>query len=392
MDVQEWLDRNGDKLQTEYERLFVTEVLSQIAEIEMAAVQAQYPFKDRLNRQRYADFVLVEGDDAIRIAIEIDGYDKRGKGGMNMGEWLDWLWRQNGLSQEGWVVLRFANVDVRDRPSRCAEHLRLLLREERSKAGVVGNLQRQSEDLRKKILELNRTARKGIRQIADKAASYRTQAEKAEALRLEDQAKIEKLEKKLQTLEHQAKVAAHAKKLDSEEESRLEALNEEQSISISDVLAMKFSIIAISFLLVCAMVLIAFLVVNRPDASSSVAPVTAPAPERIAEIAVGETCDNPAIWRDALRLRGQTVAIAGPVAAVTYREDVRGRPTWIDIGGSFPDRDRLVLVIWGDDQAALSSTVGRVRPGQTVCAHGLVGEYRGVSQIEISSPNQMRLH
>ena len=390
MNIQEWIRLNGNKLDTDYERMFVTEVLSQISEIDMEAIHAQYPFKDRLGRQRYCDFALIEGD-SIKIAIEIDGYDKRGKGGMNMREFLDWLWRQNGLAHEGWIVLRFANVDVRDRPSRCAKHLQLLLREERSKAGVIADLRGQSDSLRRKIAELDRTAKSGIREISKKAKKDRNRAEVAEATKKADQARIAHLEKQLKLIERQTQVASDAQKLDSGEKRKLETLNEEQSITATDVLAMKFAIGAFTILLVCAMVLIAYLVVNEPNSASTGVVATSDSRDASASTPTGQSCDNPLEWGDASRYLGRTAAVAGPIAAVTYREDVRGQPTWVDLGETFPSPDRLVLVIWGRNRASMSRFLNRVGTGDAICAQGAISEFRGVLQIQIESPNQVRI-
>ncbi len=44
-------------------------------------------------------------------------------------DFLDWQRRQASLVAQGWRVIRFANVDVRDNALRCAELLGLLLRD-----------------------------------------------------------------------------------------------------------------------------------------------------------------------------------------------------------------------------------------------------------------------
>lgn len=36
-----------------------------------------------------------------------------------------------------------------------------------------------------------------------------------------------------------------------------------------------------------------------------------------------------------------------PVVATRYEPDLRGRPTFIDVGAAYPDPDRLRLVVWG---------------------------------------------
>ncbi|NER59764.1 DUF559 domain-containing protein [Pseudomonas sp. MAFF212428] len=134
MNQDEWLSRNAAQFGSEFERLFALQVLSLVAEIRYESLSLQFPFKDVDGKQRYCDFVISE-EGGVRIAIEIDGYDKRGDGtGMSHDDFIDWQRRQAALTSQGWRVLRFANRDVRDEPARCAGHIRALLEEERKKA------------------------------------------------------------------------------------------------------------------------------------------------------------------------------------------------------------------------------------------------------------------
>lgn len=134
MSLALWVKKNHSKFGSDFELLFVKTVLPLIPELELDAISVQYPFKDADGRQRYCDFVIKEGD-SVRIAVEIDGYDKRGTGtGMSHNEFVDWQRRQAALTAHGWYVLRFANRDVRDWPERCAEHIRLLLKKLRGKS------------------------------------------------------------------------------------------------------------------------------------------------------------------------------------------------------------------------------------------------------------------
>jgi len=118
MNFKTWWHHNQHQFDSRYEELFVVNVLSQITDLDFSTVRAQYPFKDLDGRQRYCDFVIKEG--SIRIAIEVDGYDKTNSGrGMSHDQFVDWQRRQASLTAEGWHVLRFANRDVRDQPWRC---------------------------------------------------------------------------------------------------------------------------------------------------------------------------------------------------------------------------------------------------------------------------------
>ena len=144
MTQDEWLKANAARFGSDYERLFASNVLSLVAGIRYESLSAQYPFKDNDGKQRYCDLVINEEGD-VRIAIEIDGYDKSGTGtGMSHPEFVDWQRRQSALTSQGWRVLRFANRDVREHPQRCAREISVLLDAERKKAHDLLSSTRQS--------------------------------------------------------------------------------------------------------------------------------------------------------------------------------------------------------------------------------------------------------
>ena len=176
MDVTAWLARNGHLLKdSRFEQRFVQDVLTRVPDLDFSAVAAQYQFTDDRGRPRRCDFVIREGT-GVRIAIEVDGYDKRGTGtGMSRGDFLDWQRRQASLVAQGWRVIRFANVDVRDQSARCAELLGLLLRDERSKES-------HSRNLEQRIRELEAA---GERKVAEERARYGQERTELEQLRCE---------------------------------------------------------------------------------------------------------------------------------------------------------------------------------------------------------------
>ncbi len=88
--------------------------LSKVPNLSPDKVKAQVPFKDLDKKNRRMDFAIIVGP--VRVAIEVDGFDKTGEGGMNNAEFNDFLQRQNALEAQGWRVLRFSNTDVRDKP------------------------------------------------------------------------------------------------------------------------------------------------------------------------------------------------------------------------------------------------------------------------------------
>ena len=138
------------KLGSPYERLFVCEVLSNVNNIDFSKLQAQFPFRDRQQKQRYADFAIQEAD-GVRIILEVDGYNKTGHGPMTRNEFKDWQRRHASLVSAGWDVIRFANADVRDRPLECAEHIELLLKNEREKAAKLAQLEKERKAIEEEL-------------------------------------------------------------------------------------------------------------------------------------------------------------------------------------------------------------------------------------------------
>jgi len=148
MTFSEWVELNREKLGSKYEILFATRVLPLVQGLQSDNVTAQHPFVDTDGKNRYCDFTIAESE-VVRVAIEIDGYDKRGNGtGMSHEDFLDWQRRQASLASQGWHVLRFANRDVRDHPGRCADYIsRLLNRLRQAQTGRVEIVTIQAEPL-----------------------------------------------------------------------------------------------------------------------------------------------------------------------------------------------------------------------------------------------------
>lgn len=102
MKASEWLKTNQKRLGNDWERMFVERVLTRVSELDWRSIEAQMPFRDRDVKRRYADFAIAEGDH-VRIILEVDGYDKTGRGaGMTKAEFVDWQRRQNALVDQGW--------------------------------------------------------------------------------------------------------------------------------------------------------------------------------------------------------------------------------------------------------------------------------------------------
>jgi very-short-patch-repair endonuclease len=411
MTPNEWLDRfqrkSGRKLDSKYERTFLLDVLGQVPNFDFGSLEGQMSFKDSDGKQRYCDFAVEEGRE-VRIALEVDGYDKKGRGtGMTHNEFVDWQRREAALVSQGWYVLRFANRDVCDRPDKCAEHVNLLLARERQKAGHLDGL-RQSQKRLEENIELAHKANVELEKLQNALASEKRKSNRQHddrsndsterILDLERQVKdaqtavMEKarLERELAAIRSQLEMAEQTQPLNKTELARLDELNEAQKhieILKEDAATMKTTIWAFTALI--GAIILALILKPPPPPPDPVVDSPPPTPVVDPSPPPGRSCDNPLDWQRASDYVGKRVALSGPVIAVKYGSDMNGRPTWITVGAPYPDRTRLELLIWGSNLSKFPDNLESRLEGKPVCAYGVVSTYKGTLQIELKQSGQL---
>lgn len=334
MNAHDWLEANKAALGSEYEVLFATSVLPLVPGLTWETVTAQYPFRDKDGKQRYCDFAIIESD-VVRLAIEIDGFDKRGTGGMSYEDFLDWQRRQASLAAYGWHVLRFANRDVRDNPRRCAEHItELLERLRRSEGGRV-------EVVR---IEPPPPQAADVSPLPQEVHPTRSKATSVTRLLIS-----------LGALAVLIGVAASVMKAGGSNGTLGDAERESASAHGS----------------------------GTGHGSVSYGTLA---------------CANPIDWSQARQYLGRVATVRGPLVATTKRPDLPGSPMWLDVGQAFPSNTRLNIVVWGKNWAKFDIRMldakvwDRILDGigeATVCVSGRIQEYRGVPQIELEDPAQI---
>lgn len=125
---------------------------------------------------------------------------------------------------------------------------------------------------------------------------------------------------------------------------------------------------------------------NSSEAPTSEGDTTAP------EEAPSPTIPSSAIpWNEASAHVGETVTLYGLVVGAEYANTSNGQPTFLDIGASYPDKNRLSITIWGKNRAAFSPSPEALYEGKTICVTGEVYLYDGVCNIEITSPDQIEI-
>jgi hypothetical protein len=344
MKPEDWIKNNRATFDSEYEALFAKQVLPLVEGLKWETVTVQHLFVDSDGRNRYCDFTIIESQ-SVRVAIEIDGYDKRGTGsGMTHTEFLDWQRRQASLASQGWYVLRFANRDVRDAPQLCAKHITTLL-----------NRLRQAQGGHIEIVTIQPIESGPI-------------------------------DTQIIVASPQTREAHPKKKLNLGLIAGLFCLGTFalwQTYDTSDLQGIGIRAV-------------------QPADQTNIAPKSTPLNALRATRVYGALdCKNPQDWAIARQKIGQVVTVIGPLLDTRPRSDITGSPLWMDVGKQFPEKNRLTVVVWGQNwnkfdmrELDVESWVQNFSNGQKnipICIKGKVTEYKGIPQIELTTPDQIRI-
>lgn len=89
-------------------------------------------------------------------------------------------------------------------------------------------------------------------------------------------------------------------------------------------------------------------------------------------------------WNQADQYVGEVKTVCGPVVDSTYATKSNGKPTFLNLGKKYPDSDRFTVLIWGRDRDNFPVNPESYYFGETICATGLIQEYNGILEIEVS--------
>lgn len=95
------------------------------------------------------------------------------------------------------------------------------------------------------------------------------------------------------------------------------------------------------------------------------------------------------LWGEAASYIGEYKTVCGPVVDSNYASSSNGQPTFLNLGEPYPKPNRFTVVIWGRNRSQFSTGPERLYFGSTICVTGLIEEYRGIPQIEVSGPSQI---
>lgn len=101
---------------------------------------------------------------------------------------------------------------------------------------------------------------------------------------------------------------------------------------------------------------------------------------------------NAIKWTKATKYPGERKKIYGTVKEVFHAKFSNGKPTFINIGKSYPDSNRVTAVIWEEDRGKFPSSVKKKYLNKVVCVTGVIEIIDdGSISIKVSSPSQIKI-
>ncbi len=96
-------------------------------------------------------------------------------------------------------------------------------------------------------------------------------------------------------------------------------------------------------------------------------------------------------WNEAKEYEGIKVRVYGPVVDTRWASGSNGKPTFLNIGKPYPEKDRFTVVIWEEYRDSFSEPPEIFFSEKTVCVCGKIEKYKGIMEIEVRSPSDIEI-
>lgn len=94
-------------------------------------------------------------------------------------------------------------------------------------------------------------------------------------------------------------------------------------------------------------------------------------------------------WDEAINHVGERATVCGKVEGTHWATGSNGKPTFLNIGKDYPASDRFVVLIWEGNRSKFSQPPEEYYLDKTISVTGLITEYNGIAEIEVTSPEQI---
>jgi len=129
---------------------------------------------------------------------------------------------------------------------------------------------------------------------------------------------------------------------------------------------------------------------TQSGAETAPAPSTTPESSSETETSKAGLPADAISWDKAKDHIGDRTTVCGPVAGTNYGSTSNGRPTWLNVGKDYPSSERFVVIIWGENRGNFPQPPESYYDGKTIYVIGLIQDYEGIPQIEVTDPSQIK--
>lgn len=87
---------------------------------------------------------------------------------------------------------------------------------------------------------------------------------------------------------------------------------------------------------------------------------------------------------------GTVAKVCGEVSTAEYLPEIGGRPTFINLGPSYPNQ-HFTAVIWEKNRSRWSPIPEKQYTNRHICVTGLINRHENTPQIEVRHPDQISI-
>jgi hypothetical protein len=96
-------------------------------------------------------------------------------------------------------------------------------------------------------------------------------------------------------------------------------------------------------------------------------------------------------WNEAKKYEGIKAKVCGPVVDTMWASGSNGKPTFLNIGKPYPEKDRFTVVIWEEYRDNFPEPPEIFYSEKMVRVYGKIKNYKGAMEIEVRSPSEIEI-
>ena len=90
---------------------------------------------------------------------------------------------------------------------------------------------------------------------------------------------------------------------------------------------------------------------------------------------------------------GEYRSVVGDVNSISFRPDVNGQPTFINVSDFYPAYSGMQIVIWGSDMnSEMRKICKNIESGDIIEVKGTIKSYKGIPEIIVRSAKSIKVH